>query len=45
MSCHLLNDGTNTRAVVIEEHIKNVRAVLNMCVAFPVQPAGVRLQT
>jgi len=43
MSCRLLNDGSSTRAVVIiDEHIEDVLAVLNMCVAFSVQPAGVR---
>lgn len=43
MSCRLLNDNTSTRvAVIIEEHIEDVLAVLNMRVAFSVQPAGVR---
>jgi hypothetical protein len=43
VSCHLLNDGTSTWAfVIIDEHIEDVHAVLNMCVAFSIQPAGVR---
>jgi hypothetical protein len=28
--------------VIIDEHIEDVLAVLNLCVAFSVQPAGVR---
>jgi len=43
MSCRLLNDGASTRVVVIiEEHIEDILAVLNMCVGFSVQPTGLR---
>jgi len=43
VSCRLLKDGSRIRAFVsIDEHIEDVLGALNMCVAFSVQPAGVR---
>jgi len=43
VSCRLLKDSTSTQAfVIIDERIEDVLAILNMCVAFSVQPAGVR---